>query len=230
MAELPGYILVRSKKRKKTMTLQIRQDGSIVIYAPQSISNREIERFFYEKKKWISTKLDQKKRHGKYIKKGHTFSEGDTFLYLGRSYPILIHEYDGNHPPLQLLFGNFLLRRDRVDDAPALFIKWYKQRAEEEITKRVVFYSRKLNLYPQTVRITNARTRYGSCSSNNGLSFSWRIIMAPYPVIDYVIIHELIHIREKNHSKRFWKALAEILPDYREKRAWLKEKDLSLFI
>jgi len=230
MAESSGYQLIRSKKRKKTMTLKIRHDGNVVIYAPHSTSNREIERFFYEKKKWISTKLAEKKAYDEFKDRRHTLSEGDTFLYLGRLYPISIHDHDGNYPPLQLLFGNFLLRRDRMSDARALFIKWYKERAEEEITKRVIFYSRKLKLYPRAVRITNARTRYGSCSSNNRLSFSWRIIMAPYPVIDYVIIHELIHIREKNHSKRFWKAITDILPDCRERRAWLKEKGPFLFI
>jgi len=212
------------------MTLQVRRDGTIVIYAPHLTPQKEIEQFYNEKRHWIHAKLAQKKEHGELSNTAHTFSDGDTFLYLGRAYPLSIHDHDGNYPPLRLLFGNFLIRRDKLNDARRLFIQWYKERAEEEITKRVIFYSTKLKLVPRTVRITHACTRYGSCSSHNRLSFSWRIIMAPYPIIDYVIIHELIHIREKNHSKRFWKALAEILPDYNERRTWLKEKGHMLYI
>ena len=101
---------------------------------------------------------------------------------------------------------------------------WYKGKAKAYIEERVRHYSGVLNLYPEHVRIGSARSRWGSCSHKNHLSFTWRLIMAPHSVIDYVVIHELAHIKEKNHSNRFWNLVEEIVPDYGTHRKWLRKK------
>ncbi|MCS7122892.1 MAG: M48 family metallopeptidase, partial [Candidatus Micrarchaeota archaeon] len=80
------------------------------------------------------------------------------------------------------------------------------------------------------VRITNARRRWGSCSSSNNLNFSWRLIMAPLEVIDYVVVHELVHTRIKNHSKAFWRMVEAVMPDYDRQRRWLRENGHMLKI
>jgi len=91
------------------------------------------------------------------------------------------------------------------------------------IRERVQFYSQTMHLSPQRERITSAKYQWGGCSSRNTLSFSWRLMMAPLPVIDYIVVHELGHIQEKNHSPRFWKIVETTLPDYRARRDWLKK-------
>ena len=95
--------------------------------------------------------------------------------------------------------------------------------AREMITEKVFHFSKKLDLAPQGIRLMTARTQWGSCSADNCLSFNWKLIMAGDACIDYVVAHELLHIKEKNHSPRFWKALESFMPDYKERRAWLDE-------
>jgi len=216
-----SYHLIRSKKRRRTISLRIKEDGKIVIYAPHHTPKWEIEKFIKEKQIWIVNKISEKEKQ--IIEAEKTFLSGERFLYLGEWYPLEIHEFDHKEPPLRLSFGKFILNKDHIEGARDLFIKWYKREAKEKIVGRIDYYSHRLHLFPRGIRITNARSRWGSCSRDNRLSFSWRIIMASLTVIDYILIHELVHIREKNHSKRFWTTLESILPDYRKHRLWLKE-------
>ncbi|MBM4351392.1 MAG: M48 family metallopeptidase, partial [Deltaproteobacteria bacterium] len=113
--------------------------------------------------------------------------------------------------------------QDHIEEARDLFVRWYKGEAKETIARRVDYYSHRMHLSPKGIKITSAQSRWGSCSRDNRLSFSWRMIMAPLNVIDYILIHELAHIKEKNHSGRFWNYLESFLPDYRKHRLWLKE-------
>ena len=216
-----SYHLIRSKKRRKTISLHIKEDGKVVIHAPYHTPKCEIEKFIKEKQSWVVQKISEKEMQ---IKEGEKmFLPGEKFLYLGEWYPLEIHESDHKAPPLRLSFGNFNLNKNHIGGAKDLFIQWYKREAKEKIIGRIDCYSHRLHLFPKGIRITNARSRWGSCSRDNRLSFSWRIIMASLPIIDYILIHELVHIREKNHSKRFWVTLESILPDYRKYRLWLRE-------
>jgi predicted metal-dependent hydrolase len=216
-----SYQLIRSKRRRRTISLQIKEDGKIVIYAPHHAPKWEIERFIREKQLWIANTISEKEKQSKEAEK--TFSSGEKFLYLGEWYPLEIHALDHKEPPLRLSSGKFILHKDHLEGAKDLFIQWYKREAEDKLAGRVEYYSRRLRLFPRGIRITSAKSRWGSCSRDNRLSFSWRMIMASLTVIDYILIHELVHIREKNHSKRFWSVLESILPDYRKHRLWLKE-------
>ncbi len=215
------FQLIRSKRRRKTISLHIKEDGRIVIHAPYRTSNGEIGKFIKEKQSWIIEKISEKEKKIKEVEK--TFLPGEKFLYLGEWYPLEIDRSNTKEPPLKLSFGYFILNEDHIEEARELFIQWYKREAKERIVRRVDYYSSRLQLFPEAIRITSANCRWGSCSRDNRLSFAWRMIMAPLPVIDYILIHELVHIREKNHSKRFWNYLESILPDHRKHRHWLKE-------
>jgi predicted metal-dependent hydrolase len=221
-----SYHLIRSKKRRKTISLHVKEDGGIVIYAPYSTPRGEIERFIQKKRSWIVEKISEKEKSTRATEKA--FVAGEKFLYLGESYPLQIEESNNRKALLKLSFGKFILDKNHVEMARNLFIKWYKKEAGENLTERVHYYSNGLQLFPKGIRITSAEHRWGSCSRDNRLSFSWRIIMAPLRIIDYILIHELVHIKEKNHSKRFWKYLESIIPDYRKYRLWLKENGHSL--
>jgi predicted metal-dependent hydrolase len=216
-----SYHLIKSKKRRRTISLQIKEDGKIVIMAPYHTPKWEIEKFVEGKQSWIVEKISEKEKQIKEAEK--TFLPGERFLYLGEWYPLEIHESNQKKPPLKLSYGNFILNKDHIEEARDLFIQWYKREAKEKIVGRIGYYSNRLHLFPKGIKITNAKSRWGSCSRDNRLSFSWRMIMASLAAIDYILIHELVHIREKNHSKRFWSTLESILPDYRKHRLWLKE-------
>jgi len=215
------YELIRSRKRRRTISLQVKEGGRVVIRAPFHTPKWEIERFIERKHSWIVGKLSEKEKQAKQAQK--PFLPGEKFLYLGERYPLEIRESHHKESPLRLLFGNFVLQKDCVENARDLFVEWYKKEAEEKIAERINYYSRNVHLFPKGIRITSAKSRWGSCSRDNRLSFSWRIVMASLAVMDYILIHELVHIREKNHSEKFWATLESILPDYRKHRLWLRE-------
>jgi predicted metal-dependent hydrolase len=220
--------LIRSKRRRKTISLHIKEDGRVVIYVPYHTPKGEIEGFIKEKESWVIKKISEKERSIKETEKA--FIPGEKFLYLGESYPLEIGDTRYRGLPLKLSFGKFILDKDRLEEARDLFIHWYKREAKEKIEGRLHYFSNRLQLFPKGLKITSAKYRWGSCSRDSRLSFSWKIIMAPLSVIDYVLIHELVHIKEKNHSKRFWTYLETILPDYRKHRFWLKENGYRLWL
>ena len=215
------YDLIRSRKRRRTISLLIKEDGRITVSVPYRTPEAEIERFLEERKSWICRKLSEKERLKKEAEKA--FLPGEEFLFLGEWYPLAVEENGHREPPLKLSFGRFILNSDAAGEAREAFIEWYRKEAKEVIVNRAEIYSHRLQLFPMKIRITNARCRWGSCSRDNCLALSWRMIMAPLSIIDYVLMHELAHLKEKNHSRRFWGYLESILPDYRERRFWLKK-------
>lgn len=97
------------------------------------------------------------------------------------------------------------------------------RRAREELPPKVAYYAQRMGLQPTGMTITSARTRFGSCSPKNRLCFSWRLMDYPEAAIDYVVVHELAHIAHKNHGPQFWALLERYMPDYRARRALLRE-------
>jgi len=221
MDEHLSYQWIRSSRRRKTLSLHIKEDGKIVVYTPYRTPESEIERFIREKERWILKKLSEKRNAITPTEK--EFFAGEEFLYLGEVYPLELDHYPSQGSSLRLSFGKFILSQGCVDDARGLFIEWYKREAKDKLPERVHYYSNKYQLFPKGVRITSAQSRWGSCSRDDQLCFSWRIMMAPLDVIDYVLLHELAHIKEKNHSTRFWNYLGSLLPDYKGRRRWLRD-------
>ncbi|HME44966.1 MAG TPA: SprT family zinc-dependent metalloprotease [Syntrophorhabdales bacterium] len=217
-----GYLLVRSSRRRKTMTLRIDRLGRVVIRAPLYTVKKEVDRFFEQNRAWVRRKLAERYTLQKMCKP-KSFVPGEEFLFLGKSYPLRLGETNGGIPSISFCSRGFTLPENHTSKARCLFITWYKTKAWEKITERVLHYSRQLNLIPQEIRLMTARTQWGSCSPDNRLSFNWKLVMAADTFIDYVVVHELLHIREKNHSLRFWEALKSLMPDYKERKAWLDE-------
>ncbi len=162
------------------------------------------------------TKLERK--DPKFSKK--EFVNGEGFLYLGKYYKLYIVK-DQTEP---LRFENgFYLSESALPNAKEIFIEWYKEQAFRKISERVSFYANAGGFKYKRVGITSTMKRWGSCSSDNSLNFSWRLIMAPLRVIDYVVAHELAHTLEKNHSKNFWSIVKALMPAYKKQEMWLKE-------
>ena len=160
--------------------------------------------------------------HNAIKEESRAFEEGERFFYLGNTYPLLYvdsHSFKG----VRLINGSFIIHRDNKSHAERLFVEWYKKTARGLFQERVGYYSRLSKLYPTGIKVTSGVYRYGSCSSSDSISLSWRLIMAPPHIIDYVIVHELCHIKEKNHSHRFWDLVETIIPDYRGCKRWLKD-------
>lgn len=208
--------IIRSKR--KTIALQITDNATLIVKAPFEVSEETIRRVVIKHSKWIEEKKKEiLSKDPKFTKK--EFVSGEGFLYLGKSYKLHIV----NQQDIPLKFDNgFFLLRDYQPLAKDLFIKWYKERAYEKISERVKLYAQKRGFIYNKVSITKAEKRWGSCSSSGNLNFSWRLIMAPLPVIDYVVVHELVHLIEKSHGKAFWDKVKVLMPDYEKHREWLK--------
>lgn len=216
--------LIRS--RRKSLCLQVAHDASLIIRAPQNMPIATIEEFIRKKHRWIIKKqATARKKISKATPK--RFTNGENFTYLGGNYPLTI--VDKNYIPLSFERG-FRLSKIFLSSAREVFIRWYKNEARKKIEERLKHYSALTGLKYRAFRISNAKTRWGTCTPEDNLTFSWRLIMAPQDVIDYVVVHEITHTIEKNHSKRFWKKLAEFFPRFKECRTWLKDNEHVLYI
>lgn len=153
------------------------------------------------------------------------YRDGASLPYLGKKYVLKIRRYRSYRKPGVMLDGNVLavLTAQTDGESVAKAVKdWYRQQAKALVAERVEFYRKQLGEEVQTVRIKDVRSRWGSCSSKRNLNFNWRLVMAPLEAVDYVVVHELCHLKEMNHSPAFWKLVEEIMPDYQRQRDWLK--------
>ncbi len=222
-----SYTVKRSKRRKKSVALKITDKGKLIVLAPYKMPKGTIEKFVRSKQKWIKKHLDEiKLRQRKFSER--KFVDGERFLYLGEKYPLLISQEEKN----KLYFNgkNFLLNKKHASKARELFVKWYKDKAYEYILGQVEHFSKLLGIKYKNIKIINARTRWGSCSYDNSLHFNYKIIMAPPVIIKYVIIHEMMHILEKNHSKKFWASVEKIMPMYKKYKKWLNDNGSFLYV
>ncbi len=208
--------LIRAKRR--TVALIIERDGTLTVRAPMRAPKYLIDQFIQQKADWIVRA--QEKIKSARLPPTKLYQDGEKFLYLGASYDLKL--VAAQRAALQFDNG-FTLRHNARNKAEALFTRWYKERAFEIIAERVKQYARQFEFAPKRVKISSAKTRWGSCSHDGSLNFTWRLVMAPLDVIDYVVLHELAHLRVKNHSPKFWKAVEEIFPEYKKQRKWLRE-------
>ena len=207
------------RARRRTISIQVRPDGKVIVRAPLRVAEKVVRAFVESKSDWITRKkAEAAKRAPAPLKQ---FKDGERFLLLGREIPLRVAA--NQRAALSLaLAGEFSLSQRALPNATAVFEKWYKAYALQVLSERVRLYAARHGFAPGRIRITSARTRWGSCSSTGTLSFTWRLVMAPMDVVDYVVVHELVHLQVKNHSKTFWDAVAALMPDYKSRMAWLK--------
>ncbi|MBN1451926.1 MAG: M48 family metallopeptidase [Anaerolineales bacterium] len=212
--------LVRSKRR--TLSLVVESDGTLTVRASLRMKEADIRRFIEAKADWIERKQarvrDEARAPRQYV-------DGETFWYLGKAIPLRLIPHQR---PALVMGSVFKLAKSAQPGAESVFTAWYRQQARRVLTERVSYFARNHDLRPGKLRISSARTRWGSCSAKGTLSFTWRLVLAPPEVIDYVVVHELCHLKVMNHSEAFWAQVERILPDYHLRRKWLKKNGNSL--
>lgn len=215
--------IIRSKR--KTLALIIKPDGSLIVRAPLRTSERSIREFIDKNKQWVEKKRAQ--ALAVLPPAPRQYVPGEMFMYLGKIYSLELVKGQGQ--PL-LFDGNFKLAQSAQVDARQAFECWYREQAKRIVHERVDFYARQYGFQYKKIGITSARTRWGSCSADGSLNFSWRLMLAPIEAVDYVVVHELVHTVVHDHSKRFWNKVKEILPDYQERRKWLRQNGQTLLL
>lgn len=216
------YNLTRSKR--KTVAIHITKDARVEVRAPLKVPQGQIDRFVMSKSGWINAHLAQRK---KLLEKQSEFrlNYGGFALMRGVEYPIMQSAlkrpvFDGGRFCLPPGLSPEQVKRELV--------KIYRAEAAKLIKDRVSLFSSLMGVTPAAVKTTGAKARWGSCSGKNSVNFSWRLLMAEDDAIDYVVVHELAHIREHNHSKRFWAVVASVLPDYARREKKLRELQTRL--
>ena len=211
------YHVVYSKR--KTLNLSVERDGSVVVRAPLGTPEDKIRRVIEVKRLWLYQKVNHEKKYPP-ERRRKEFVSGETILYLGRNYRLEITE--NNLPGVQFHW-RFLLSRKNQPNAARLFRQWYQARSQERLPNRAKYFAEAMGVAFKKVLVSDMRVRWGSCTPSSNLNFNWRIMRAPTSVIDYVIVHELAHLLEPNHTQRFWHIVAVQVPHCERAKEWLRE-------
>jgi len=210
------YTLIRSSR--KTLAIHITKEAAVTVRAPLKLKKADIDRFVSEKENWILKTVEtQKWRLASRI--NFSFNYGDKVKLCGKEY--FIRAKQGNRVGFD--GESFYIPPDlSCTHIKEAVIKIYKLAAKKIFNERVLRYSALMGVTPTAVKINSAKTRWGSCSGKNSLNFSWRLAATDEDLIDYVVVHELAHIKEHNHSANFWATVAKFMPDFAERRHRLK--------
>jgi predicted metal-dependent hydrolase len=214
------YQIVRSPKRKK-LTITVERDRVVIVHAPQETSEEEVRRVVDTKRQWILTKIcHPQKYQDRLHPPGKEVVNGESAPYLGRDYRIEVIETASGEVEFSHLF--FVPPAKRAERREVLR-DWYIARAKEKILTRVKQHARDLGVEFAGAKIVDNRYRWGSCTVKGNVNFNWRLIKAPMFVIDYVIVHELAHLIEANHTARFWSIVRTHTSAMEKAKSWLKE-------
>lgn len=214
------YKIVRSPKRK-TLTITVERDRAIIVHAPESASEETVHQLVDSKRQWLFEKLHHARKYQDRVHPpGKEVVNGESAPYLGRDYRIEIAETSSGEVEFSRLFTVPSSYRGKRSEA---LKAWYVARAKETILPRVEQSASELGVKFKAAKIVDNRYRWGSCTVNNTVNFNWRLIKAPMFVIDYVVVHELAHLLENNHTARFWNIVRANNPTMEKARAWLKE-------
>ena len=226
------YILTRSSR--KTIGIAIEKNGSVKVTSPTKVSENYINQLLQQKSEWIVKKLKECETSTAKTKKTKVFEEGESFSYLGKEYKLkLFNSSTLKKPAVRLNGENIVIAFPNNLEAEKLreaLKQWYVVQFKLIIAERIKHYSSMIGVLPKRITIREQKTRWGSCSARGNISFNWKLIMAPLETLDYVVVHELCHMREMNHSKEFWKLVEGIFPQYKKCRVWLKENGDTLSI
>ncbi len=215
------YKIVRSKR--KTLAIYVTPQAEVEVRAPLRLAQSRIDAFVQQKQNWI---VSHQSRIREQLEKRSSFAFGDTLPLLGKEYPVTYAECKN----AEFNGRSFLVPQGDFDTVRSAVIKLYRFLAHDELTKRVQYYCKVMGLAPSAVKISSAHTRWGSCSGKNSLNFSWRLVLAHPDAVDYVVVHELAHIRQHNHSAAFWQLVKRVLPDYKRREEILKELHRQLAV
>lgn len=222
------YEVIRS--RRATADVIIDRDGSVLVRAPEEMGDDQIKDIVISKYYWMYKSLAEW-RELNATRVLREYKNGEGFLYLGSAYRLLL--VNGQKESLSLKDGRFCLRRDLVEQggitaAKAAFKDYYIKKGIERINQRVNYYAPKVGVNPNAVDVRELGHRWASCSPSGNLAFHWKCMMAPQTIIDYIVVHELCHFHQKDHTEAFWNEVDKVMPKYHERKEWLRKNGAGL--
>lgn len=217
-------------RKRKTLEIRIEPPDNISVIAPKRASEKDILRMVETKANWIVKKLSELKEIEK-LKKNKEYVNGESFMYLGRNYSLEIIIDDTVSKPITKLYqGKFYITtntrdQDKLKESMKI---WYYDKSLEKILERVEHFQSYFSVKPNSIKVKEQKKRWGSCTSKRDILINWRISMAPADVLDYLVVHEMCHMVQMNHSSDFWNLVERIIPDYKSRRDWLRKYGIML--
>ncbi|MFZ5649160.1 MAG: M48 family metallopeptidase [Bacillota bacterium] len=216
---------VRYSKKSKRPALKIDIDSGLEVILPEGSGKANPDHLIKSRESWVLAGLARVDLLKEKIKQ-RGLEENSVVLYLGREYRMVRIIRNDVSPYVKFDDDRFFVTvpDDTPEKTAAVLEKWYRSQAEKIFNERARAIGAKMNLKYNRIFIRSQQTRWGSCSRLRNLSFNWRLVMAPVQVIDYLIVHEMAHTEEMNHSANFWRLVERACPDYRAHRKWLKDQ------
>jgi predicted metal-dependent hydrolase len=223
------YQIIR-RPRRKTASISVKPDCSVRILVPSTLSEQNIIQLVERKSQWIQGKISHfQEIHGNQREK--EYISGESFTYLGRNYRLKIVAdcSGGSSDAVKLVNGRFnvhvpsdMLPETHNQVVVKRLTEWYREHAIVRLRAKTKRYAKQMNVSPVSVDVKDYKSRWGGCHSDGRIYYNWKIIIAPHSIVDYVVVHELSHLVYGDHSKKFWKLLGSIIPDYAERKELLK--------
>lgn len=220
------FTVTRSRRRKKTIAITLDATDGVLVAAPVQASLDQLRAVVTSRAGWI---LQHGHRDG-VAPRPKSFISGETLPYLGREVRMEVIRADVvsvgirfSHWKFEVTVPARLEGEERRLAVRAAFIRWYRRRARERLRTSVTRWGARGLTTPEKVIVRDQKQRWGSCAPDGTIRFNWRIAMADQLLADYVVVHELVHLSHRNHSRKFWAALEDAMPDYLLRRARLKE-------
>lgn len=205
--------------------------STVRLVVPKRLSDQQIERIVKAKSVWIGKKL--RLNSAVVVPKRKEFISGESVQYLGKNYrlKVIVGEVNtvkmrGGRIEVTIATGQKEGRSDAL--VRQLLISWYRERGVERLTEKVSKVCKQLSVTVESIGVRDFKSRWGSCFASNKVVFNWRIIMAPHHVIDYVVAHELCHLRHHDHSAKFWSMLNQVVTNVSKSKLWLKQNSMLL--
>lgn len=215
---------------RATTDIVIERDGIVRVRPPLKMTPEQVDETVFSKRLWIYRNLAEW-RDLNTTKVAREWVNGESFLYLGSHYRlVLVNEQD---EPLKLKDGRFQLLRSVVESAGSAgaqqaFETFFRSRGLTRLASRVTHFASRVGVRPGDVQVRGLGYRWAACMPNGDLHFHWKCLMAPLTVIDYVVVHELCHLHYRDHSDEFWNEVDKVLPNYRERKEWLRRRGANL--
>jgi predicted metal-dependent hydrolase len=225
-----GFIAQVSRTdRSKSATIKV-EEGVVIVVVPRALTQERIKKLLDDKKLWIQKKMALHPQMQVISEKQYV--SGEAFSYLGRNYRLKVAE--GELTPIKLVQGRLTISAPN-DPSQHKLVKyaltsWLRRRAELKLREKIIRYSLIVGVETNGYKVKDFQSRWGSCTPRGRVDFNWKIIMAPNRVVDYVVVHELCHLKQHDHSPQFWKLVESIMPDYLESKEWLRVNGASLMV
>jgi len=212
------YKTVFSKRTK--IEISVERDKSIIVRAPLNTPADKIAEIIEKKKLWLFEKINHSQKYDDTNGIKKEFVSGTTIMYLGKNYRLDIVKEKFE----DIKFSNkFMVSGQNEKKAAGILKEWFLKKADEILLPAVKYFAERIGVQYNKLQISDLQFTWGSCSPKNNLNFNWKLIKAPMAVIQYVIVHELAHLIELNHTKNFWNIVRIQLPDFDKSKDWLKE-------